>query len=270
MRKRMMVTCLAIAVATTSVLSATAGAGPVGKPVSSADGNSQAIGAVVRPKRLYQKRFSPAALEVTTALKTTTATNGVPVPTTDVRVDFDRHIRIFTKGYPTCKASKIQNVSTEVARRECKRAIVGQGKATALLPVGSKVFVVKQTVTAFHGRPKGRKPVVLLHTYGTTPITTALVLVGTVKSYYKHGFGPRLDVKVPLIAGGAGALIRFNVTIKKRYRWRGKRRSYIYAKCPKNHRLKVRSVFKFLDNQTSKPVYRDRCKRKAEGRRRTR
>jgi hypothetical protein len=184
----------------------------------------------------------------------------VPVPTTDVRIDFDKGSRIFAKGFPTCKSGKLQNVSTKVARRECRRAILGQGKATALLPVGNQVFKVKQTVTAFNGRPKGKKPVVLLHSYGTTPVQTTLVLTGTVRNYYKQGYGPRLDVKVPLIANGAGALTRFNVTIDKKYKWKGKRRSFIYAKCPKNRKLKVRSVFKFLDGQRTKPVYRDRCK----------
>lgn len=262
MRKRIAVILLAISVATTSIVASVALAGPVGKPVSSADGNSQAIGAVVRPKRLFQKRFSPASLEVTTALKSTTAANGVPVPTTRVRIDFDRGVRIFTKGYPTCDAATLQNTSTEVARRECRRAIIGGGRAVALLPVGETVFTVKQTVTAFNGRPKGRKPVVLLHSYGTVPVQTTLVLIGTVRNYYKQGFGPRLDVEVPLIAGGAGALIRFNAKIDRKYKWKGKRRSYIYAKCPRNKRLKIRSVFRFLDGQTTKPVYRDRCRQR--------
>ncbi len=267
MRRRSIAVCLAVLVAAASILASVAVAGPVGKPRSSADGNSQAIGAVVRPSRLYGKRFTPASLEVTSVLRTTTAANGVPVPTTDVRIDFDENGRIFTKGYPTCKASKLQNVSTEVARRECKLAMIGQGKATALLPVGNQVFVVKQTVTAFNGRPKGGKPVILLHSYGTTPVTTALVLVGTVTNYDKQGFGVRLDIKVPLIAGGAGALIRFNTTIRKRYRWRGKRRSYIYARCPNSKRLKLRSVFKSLDGQTTKPVYEGRCQQKPGKRR---
>ena len=31
---------------------------------------------------------------------------------------------------------------------------------------------------------------------------TTLVLTGVVKNYNKQGYGPRLDVEVPLIAGG--------------------------------------------------------------------
>jgi len=259
MRKRSTAVGLAVALLA-ALVSSVAVAGPTGKPVSSADGNSQAIGSRVLPQKLSKKRMTPAALEVTTRLSNPVAANGVPVPTTDVRVDFDRSTRIFTKGVPRCDAAKLQNASTEVALQKCGRARIGKGTARALLPVGQQVFVVKQRVTAFNGRPKGRKPVVLLHTYGTEPIQTALVLVGTVRNYYKQGFGPRLDVEVPLIAGGAGALTYFNVKIDKKYKFKGKRRSYIYAKCPKNKRLKTRSVFKFLDGQVTKPVYRQRCR----------
>lgn len=265
MRRRSLVSGLAVAVATAAISSA-AIAGPTGKPVVSADGNSQSIGAVVTPKRLYQRKFSPAALEVTTKLRSRSAANGVPVPTTDVRVDFDKGTRIFTKGIPTCRAGKLQNVSTEIALRECRRARIGQGTARALLPIGERVFPVKQTVTAFNGQPKGNRPVVLLHSYGTTPVQTTLVLVGTVRNYDKQGFGPRLDVTVPLIANGAGALTDFRVKIDRKYRWKGKRRSFLYAKCPRSNRLKVRSVFKFLDGQTTEPTYRQTCQRRPEGR----
>jgi len=265
MRKRSLVVGLVVVVAV-AVVAAGAVAGPVGKPVGSSDGNSQAIGAVLTPKRLYQKRFTPAALEVTTKLRSTTAADGVPVPTTDVQVDFDKNARIFTKGIPTCDAGKLQNRSDEIAKRECKGAIIGTGTATALLPIGSQVFTVKQKVTAFNGKPKGKRPVVLLHSYGKKPIQTTLVLIGTVSNYNKQGYGPRLDVEVPLIAGGAGALNYFRVKIDKKYKYKGKRRSFVYARCPKNKKLKVRSVFKFLDGETSDPTYRQSCKQKPERR----
>ena len=263
MRKRStLIVGLAI-LAITAVVASAAFAGPVGAPVSAPDGNSQAVGAVITPKNLFKKTFAPATLEVTTKL-TTTAANGVPNPTTHVVIDFDKNATIFTKGIPTCEASQLQNVSTEVALQKCAAAKIGSGTGAALLPVGSKVFPVAQTITAFNGVPKGGKPVVLLHSYGTTPIQTALVLVGTVSNFKKEGFGPRLDVEVPLIAGGAGALTEFNVKINKKYKYKGKPASFLSAKCPSSKKLKTRSVFTFLDGQTSNPVYSQKCTQKAE------
>jgi hypothetical protein len=61
-------------------------------------------------------------------------------------------------------------------------------------------------VTAFNRVPQNGKPVVLLHAYGTTPVQTTLVLVGVVSNNGREGYGPRLDVTIPPIAGGSGAI----------------------------------------------------------------
>jgi hypothetical protein len=91
---------------------------------------------------------------VTVSLANQIRSGGVPVPTTHVRLDFDENAKVFSKGYPTCDAAKLQNVSTEIAERECRSAIIGTGTAKALLPVGSQVFPVEQVVTAFNGVPR--------------------------------------------------------------------------------------------------------------------
>ncbi|MGE5409174.1 MAG: hypothetical protein ACM3NV_11250 [Syntrophothermus sp.] len=257
---------LAVGLAVTAIsmaLAAVAFAGPVGAPVTTPDGNAQAYGALVKGK-LYKKKWTPAKLEVTTSLANQTRPGGVPVPTTNVVIDFDKGTKVFSKGYPTCDASKLQNVSTEIAERECKKAIIGRGTAKALLPVGSQVFPVEQVVTAFNGVPKNGHTVVLLHTYGTKPVQTALVLTGVVTPLNKEGYGPRLDVEVPLIAGGAGALTYFNTTINTKYKYKGKTVSYIQGKCPASKKLKSRSVFTFLDKQASDPVYTAKCTQKPE------
>ncbi|HVO54999.1 MAG TPA: hypothetical protein VMT37_11370 [Solirubrobacterales bacterium] len=251
-------------IATAAIVASVALAAPVGAPVTSSDGNSQAYGAVLKPNKLFKKTWTPAALEVTTELTNSTKANGVPVPTTHVQIDFDKNTKVFAKGYPTCPASKLQSVSTEIARRECKSAIIGTGHAEALLPVGGQVFTVPQEVTAFNGVPQGGKPVILLHTYGTTPIQAALVLTGVVSNYNKEGYGPRLDVEVPLIAGGTGAIKSFTVKVEKKYKYQGKQVSYIQGKCPNSKKLKSRSVFTFLDGQTSNPTYTAKCSQKPE------
>lgn len=232
-----------------------------GAPATGADGNSQSIDSVIAPKKLSKSQFQPASLKVTTVL-TSNSANGVPKPTSHVQIDFDKNAKIFAKGYPTCDPSKLQSTSTEIAERECKSAIIGKGKATVKLPVGEQVFTVPATVTAFNGQPKGGKPVILLHTYSTSPTQTTLVLNGPVVNYNKQGYGPRLELEVPKIAGGAGALTEFQVTINKKYRYKGKQVSYISAKCPNSKKLKVRSVFTFLDNESVSPTDVKSCAQK--------
>lgn len=245
-------------VAMTAIAAAAAFAGPV---VSGKDGNTQSIDSVIGPKKLSKSTFTPATLKVTTATTTTTAANGVPSPAVRAVIDFDRNVKLFTKGVPTCDPAKLQNTSTEAALQACRTAKIGSGTASALLPVGAQVFPVNQTVTAFNGVPQGGKPVIILHTYGTTPIQTTLVLVGTVSNYNKQGYGPRLDLQIPLIAGGAGALTGVQVKIDKKYSYRGKKRSFVSGKCTTG-KLKARGAFTFKDDEVLTAFSTQTCKKK--------
>jgi hypothetical protein len=251
-----------VASAVALVVAITASVAFAGAPVTGTDGNSQSIDVKIGPKKLSGTKLTPATLEVTTKVTNATTKGNVPVPATNVVVDFDKTAKLFTKGLPTCNAAQLQSVSTEIAKQSCKRAIIGKGKAAALLPVGSSIFTVDQTVTAFNGAPTGGKPTVLLHSYGTTPVQTTLVLVGVVTNYNKQGYGPRLDVTVPLIAGGAGALTDFNVKIDKKWKYKGKSRSFISAKCPNSKKLKARGAFTFKDGETITALSNQSCQQR--------
>lgn len=249
---------IAIVAALATALAASAAfAGPV---VTGPNGNTQSIDAQVRPVKLSKTRFTPGSLKVTTRTTSVTAANGVPVPAVRATIDFDRNARIYTRGLPTCDPAQLQSQSTEVALRVCGRAKVGGGEAVALLPVGERVYEVKQTVTAFNGVPKGGKPSVILHTYGTMPLQTTLVLVGAVSNYNKEGYGPRLDLQIPLIAGGTGALRDFQVTIDRKWRFKGVKRSFISAKCPNSKKLKARGEFTFRDGESLTAFSKQTCR----------
>lgn len=247
---------VAIAALATAIAAAGAAAGPV---VTGPDGNTQSIDSQIRPKRLSKTKFTPGSLKVTTLTTSTTDPNGVPSPAVHAVLDFDRNARLYTKGLPTCDPAKLQNQSTEVAERVCARAKIGSGRATAFLKAG-KVYEVLQTVTAFNGKPSGGKPTVILHTYGTTPLQVSLVLVGTVSNYNKEGYGPRLDLNVPLIAGGQGALKEFQVKIDRKWRFKGVKRSFISAKCPNSKRLKARGTFTYRDGVSLTAYSKQTCK----------
>ncbi len=259
MRKRSISVVAAAISATAALTASVALAGPT---VSGPNGNTQSIETAISPSRLPKKIFAPAALKVVTDTETTLA-NSVPNPTTKVTIDFDKGARIFTKGLPTCNAALLQNVSTEIAEEKCKAAKIGSGHASALLNTGTRIVPIEQTVTAFNGAPQGGKPVVLLHSYGTTPFQTTLVLTGTVSNFNKEGFGPRLKVQVPLLAGGTGALTRFEVTINKKWQYKGKKVSFISAECA-TKKFKTRSVFTYLDGQSLSPVHSQSCTQKPE------
>jgi hypothetical protein len=255
MRRRPFLIAMSAALAVV-VAATTAWAGPT---VSAPDGNTQSIDSQIRPKKLSKTKFTPGTLEVTTLTTSTTDPSGVPSPAIHAVIDFDRNARLYTKGLPTCDAAKLQSQSTEVAEQVCGKAKIGTGHAIAYLR-SSKVYEVPQTVTAFNGVPKGGKPVVLLHTYGTTPLQVSLVLEGTVSNYNKEGYGPRLDLNVPLLAGGTGALKEFNVKIDKKWSFKGEKRSFISAKCTGSKKLKARGTFTYRDGEALTAYSKQSCK----------
>ena len=252
-------------VATTiaAIAALTASVALAGPTVSGPDGNTQSIETVIGPKKLPKKSFAPATLKVVTKTASTTAANGVPSPAVRATIDFDKGAKLFTKGLATCNPGLLQNVSTEIAEEECGKAKIGGGIAHALLPLGPKVIPVEQTVTAFNGTPQGGKPTVLLHTYGTTPLQATYVLIGKVSNYNKQGYGPRLDVQIPLLAGGTGALTDFEVTINKKWRYKGERVSFVSAECD-NKSFKTRSVFTYLDGQSLEALHTQSCRQAPE------
>lgn len=239
-----------------------ASAALAGETATGPDGNTQSIEASVAPKVLYKKKALPATLTV--EVKTgTTAANGVPSPAVHDVIDFDKNLSLATKGLPTCTAQQLQNTTTEAAELACGKAKIGSGSAITLLPL-SVLYTEPTKVTAFNGAPQGGKPVVLLHAYGTSPIQTTLVLVGTVSNYGKEGYGPRLDVTIPPIAGGAGVITDFKVKINRSWTYKGKKMSFVNAKCPASKKLKYRGAFTYADSVTINADTTQSCTPKAE------
>lgn len=259
MRKLLTLT-VAMAVGVTAMLGGYAFAAK-SPTLQGADGNTQSIAVNITPQKRSKTKPSPVTLDVTTATTSTTAANGVPSPAERAIVDFPKGLSIFSKGYPTCDAAKLQNTSTEAALEACKKAEIGGGTGTADLVVGTKVFPVTTTITAFNGVPQGGKPVVLLHTYSQSPVQTTLVLVGAVSNFNKEGYGARLDVSIPLIAGGQGAITGFHVKIAKTYKYKGKKHGYVSATCP-SKTWKARGEFDFKDGESLTPKLTGKCAQK--------
>jgi hypothetical protein len=239
-------------------------AASAGKAVTGPDGNTQSLEASVAPKALFKTTASPAALNVEVRTGTTDP-SGVPSPAVHDVIDFDQNLALATKGLPTCTSQQLQNTTTEAAEAACADAKIGSGNATTLLPL-SVLYTEPTKVTAYNGAPQGGKPVVLLHAYGTSPIQTTLVLIGTVSDLGKEGFGPRLDVAIPPIAGGSGVITDFKVKIQKTWTYKGKKMSFVNAKCPAARKLKYRGAFSFKDGTTIEADSSQACTPKSEPR----
>ena len=188
----------------------------------------------------------------------------MPSPAVHDVIDFDQNLSLATKGLADLqlrRAAEHHHRSGRTGLRQGEdRHRHGDHPASARQPL----YTEPTKVTAFNGVPQGGKPTVLLHAYGITPLQTTLVLVGVVSNYGKEGYGPRLDVTVPPIAGGAGVITDFKVKINKTWTYKGKKMSFVNAKCPASKKLKYRGAFTYEDGTTIERDTTQSCTQKPE------
>ena len=220
--------------------------------------NFQKITGEFKPNtNLSKTKFKPGSVNVITE---TGDEDGSVSPAIRAAVSFDDDMTFFTRGIATCQESELTQTTTAQAKARCGSAQVGAGAATIGLggsndPGASTPAVV----TAFNGKPKNGKPVILLHSRANAFGTTA-VLVGVLNKLGPAGdFGWRLDVKIPELAFGS-AITRFQVKVQKRFRFRGKRRSYVSGRCgDRNKRLNYKGTFTFNGSPAKTAVDAQPC-----------
>jgi hypothetical protein len=193
----------------------------VGNLVLTADGG-------FTPRILPRSSYAPIDFEGEANLK---AVDGsVPPPLQQLVLDFDRDGRLTTAGIPVCQPSQLQEVTPQEARRRCPGAIVGSGRAEAMIAVGSQRLLASSPITLFNGPRLGGKPTAILHARTTVPAVQDFVI--TIPIEKRPGaFRYRATIDVPPIAGGSGSLVHLDAAVGKRYRLGGKPRSYVAARC---------------------------------------
>lgn len=180
------------------------------------------------PKKLPRKKPVPVAVRVAGDVR---VAKGTPLPQLrTISVAINRAGRLFDKGLPTCRVETIQPATEAAARSVCARSIVGTGHVTLRVHISSQdPFTVKGSLLAFNGPRKHGDKLILAQVYAKDP-PGAFVLTFTVK---RRGglFGTVMSTTLPESALGWAYMTHFDMTLDRRYRWRGKARSYVSAAC---------------------------------------
>jgi hypothetical protein len=231
MRKRLMLTLAlgaALAVAVAAIAAATT--------TTIFAGNLKlTFGGTVSPKALPKKTPAPVALGVSGKIATTDGTH--PSAFREAIVDIDKNGGVNAKGVPVCKEKELESRDTATARRVCGKAIVGTGSAHVEIAFPEqKPIIVSSPLTIFNGGAKGAKTTMFIHSFITVPAPTAIVTTITIQKVHKGRYGLHTIAKVPKIVGGSGSALDFKFTIgKKKFTYRGKKHTYLEAKCPDGH-----------------------------------
>jgi hypothetical protein len=194
----------------------------VGNLVLTADGG-------FTPSSLPRRTYAPIDFKGHADLK---AVDGsVPAPLQQMVLDFDRDGRLSTTGLPVCQPASLEEATTQEARGRCPGAIVGSGHASVSIGgEGQQPLVVSSPLTFFNGPRLAGKPTVILHARITVPVVQDFVITIPIEKragQYRY----RATVDLPPIAGGRGSLTHLDASIGKRYRFGGKERSYVAARC---------------------------------------
>jgi hypothetical protein len=191
------------------------------------------VGGSFSPTKLPTNKLAPITLKVNGDISTTDGTHVPALKTLDIQ--FDKNGTIYTKGLPTCRLGQLTNTLTPVAKKSCGSALVGTGKVKAEVQFpDSQPVPATGTLLIFNGAPKGGKPVLLFHTYVSSPVSATVITQAVIGK--AHGkYGTSTSISVPPLAGGYGSLTDFTSTIAKSWTYKGQKKNLLMAKCPTGH-----------------------------------
>src|SRR4051794_25089107 len=202
------------------------------------------------PRKLPRRAYAP--IDFKGHANIMAVDGGIPAPPTQIVIDFDHDGRPSTRGVATCDSPLLRDATVDEGRAICARAVVGTGLVEALIArEGQPPMPVSSPLTLFNGPPQEGHPTVVLHARTTEPAVQTLVV--TIPIERRAGaFRYRATIDLPTIAVGRGALTHIDVDIGRRYRFGGKKRSYVSARC-RDGILSTHGRFTF-SGETAEPI----------------
>jgi hypothetical protein len=180
------------------------------------------------PLKLPRDRLAPVAVRLEGGLRTE---DGSTLPrVTRIQLGLPDQGVIDARGLPVCSPRRLRFATSKEARRACTGAIVGYGllRAEAVLP-NQAPLEISARMLAFNGRIDGRRAVVL-HAFGENlPVA---VVIPFLFGRSEGRLGTTLVADLPRALGPWPRFAHFEMTLSRRFAYRGERRSYISASCP--------------------------------------
>jgi hypothetical protein len=183
----------------------------------------------LQPRALPRERDVPVTVQLGGSVRTTDGSN--PPQLRELTIAMNRAGRVSVAGLPSCQASELQQTSTKRALAVCRGALVGHGHFAANVDFpGAPAFPARGAVLVFNASRRGHMGL-LLHLYGSTPVRAAFVLPFNVSRRAEGPFGTVFSTHLPRLASDLGYVTDIDLTIGRRYRYEGRRRSFISASC---------------------------------------
>jgi hypothetical protein len=209
----------------------------LGAVVARADsvaGNNVRIGfrAWILPKEL--PRADPSAVSLHLSGRVHPIGGRRPSALERVTIQINRHAVFSTRGLPRCRRGRLTATRTRKAIAVCGAALIGRGRFRSHIDIPEQTpFPAIGRVLAFNSTLHGRRAVAL-QISGIDPVPTTTVLVArlTGSGRTPGQFGSELTIRMPRIGDEWGYVTGFDLTLHRRYRYRGRAMSVVKASCP--------------------------------------
>jgi hypothetical protein len=180
------------------------------------------------PLQLPRDHLAPVAVRLEGGLRTD---DGTTLPrVTRIQLALPAQARLDTRGLPRCSPRKLRFTTTAAARRACGPALVGRGKLRAVVVIpGQAPLEITARMLAFNARIAGRRAVVM-HAFGeAAPIAVVLEFMF---GRSDGRLGTTLVASLPRALGPWPRFAHFEMTLSRRFTYRGETRNYLRASCP--------------------------------------
>jgi hypothetical protein len=226
---------LLLATVVGAVLALLAAAGAFAKPQTVRVGNLILTGnGGISPTKLPKHGQAPVSARVIGQIGT--VDGSTPPALTAVNANFDKNIQVNARGLPACPRGRLEATPTVAAKKACPDAIVGSGEGEVEVAFPEQApFSAKGPIVLFNGGIQGGATVLFVHTYVAVPAPTAVVAVVKITHIRRGHYGLHAEAALPPIAGGAGSVTKFGLSIDRKFIFKGKKESYLTAGCPTGH-----------------------------------
>lgn len=180
------------------------------------------------PPAIPRHRLVPISLTLEGSVR---GSDGPPPRLRRIELAFGARGGLETRGLPVCPRGRLRNATSRQALARCGDALVGDGEVTAEVPFNpSEPISARARALVFNGRYQGR-PAAFVHAYSATP--PASFVLPFYLGRPAHGtYGVLMRSPVGRSLGRWPRLRAFRITLGRRYRAGGERRSYLSAHCP--------------------------------------
>ncbi len=184
----------------------------------------------ILPYKLPRHGVAPIAVFVSGHLSE--PHGGIPPQLQEMTVEVNKHGLLQSKGLPSCPLRKIQPASTERALQSCGDALIGSGQFWAHIVLPDQgAYPTHGRLLIFNGRQKGR-PVIFTHIFTANPFFSSFVIPFAIRKTSHGAYGTKLSASLPQALGDWGYVDRIKLTLKRKYRFKGRQLSYFNAGCP--------------------------------------